>query len=190
MIDGGFGSHFPVLAAAVASTTGPVLEMGCGWGSTPMLDLMCRKMDRRLVTVETQREYYDQFSDLFPHEWFFMGGEYPRRPEIPADRFRHEGVFEREWLVSPYADLAWGVAFVDFYPGEARKDAIRLLADKAKLIVVHDAEADGKHGGGGNYEYDLVTPLFKYVHYYRIIKPVTMVLSNFKPFEFSAKEQA
>lgn len=178
LLDRGYGSHFPVLAAMLAATRGPVLEMGSGIDSTPMLSLMCRMMNRPLTTYETSGEWHSKLSPLFTHEWVLAGGD--------PDRFRHEGAFEKEW---PFASRTWGLAFVDFYPGEARKDAIRLLSDKADVIVVHDAECDGRHGGGGNYQYDLVTPLFKSVAYYRIMKPVTLVLSNRMEVKFERGEE-
>ena len=51
--DGG-GSHVPLLASVVAiARPGPVLELGVGDMSTPLLREMCRAMGRELVSVDT-----------------------------------------------------------------------------------------------------------------------------------------
>ena len=170
--DGGYFSHLAPLTAAISATAGPVLELGCGWGSTPVLSAMCHVMRRRLVTIETQQLFFERFVRTFKHEILCLGGD--------PDRFRHNGEFEQAWSALPTVILStfWSVTFIDFYPGEARKDAIRLLADKSEIIIAHDAECDGKHGGGGNYDYDSVTPSFRYVSYYRTMTPVTLLLSN------------
>jgi hypothetical protein len=108
---------------------------------------------------------------------------------------------DREWankMGVPYVSswVAWkpvherySVAFIDCAPGEARADLAVRLKGKAKFIVLHDAECDTMHGGGGNYRYDLIAPLFKYAEYYRMLRPVTLILSDDEPFGLTAKEQ-
>lgn len=158
--DLGFYSHFPVLAAAVAKTTGAVLELGSGWGSTPLLRAMCKN---RVL------ESYD--SDL---EWSQKMGV----PHVP------------DWKSWQPAHAKYGVAFIDCAPGEVRAELALRLKGKAKFILLHDAECDGIHGGGGNYRYDLITPNFKYVEFYRLLRPVTLILSDEEPFGLTQEEQA
>lgn len=159
--DLGFHSHYPVLAAAVARTTGPVLELGCGWGSTPMLRAMCRSMGRNLESMDSNPTWAEEMGVPFMTNW-------------------------RQW--SPGHE-SYGVAFIDCAPGEARAELAMRLKGKAKFILLHDAECDTMHGGGGNYRYDLITPYFRFVEFYRMLRPVTLILSNDEPFGLTKEEQ-
>lgn len=109
--DLGYGSHFPVLAAAVAKTTGPVLELGCGWTSTPMLRLMCR--DRKLESYDTDKEWAKTFDVPLVERW---------------DKWEPK-------------EQHYGVIFIDCSPGEERKHLAMRLKDKATFLVLHDHEA-------------------------------------------------
>lgn len=157
--DFGYFSHFVPLAAAVAKTEGAVLELGSGWGSTPLLRAMCRN---RVL------ESYD--SDL---EWSEKMGV----PHVV------------NWKAWSPAFAQYGVAFIDCAPGEARAELAMRMRGKAKFILLHDAECDTMHGGGGNYRYDLIVPHFKYVEYYRLLRPVTLILSDDEPFGLTEQEQ-
>ena len=48
----GWGSHLPALVHYVLRTRGPVLELGAGQWSTPVLHAMCAAGGRKLVTAE------------------------------------------------------------------------------------------------------------------------------------------
>lgn len=150
--DLGVGSHVPVLAAAVAATEGPVLELGCGWWSTPMLRLLCRH--RPLESYDTDPEWAKLFSVPVVKNW-------------------------KQWLPN---FKTYGAIFIDCSPGEERKELAMKLKGMAKFIVLHDAECDSRHGGGGNYRYDDIYGRFKYVEHYRVIRPVTAILSDVEPF--------
>lgn len=122
------GTHFPVLAAAAARTQGPILEMGAGEFSTPMLHLICLPSRRRLVTVESDAAWLAQYKDL----------------ETPWHSFHHVKEGEED-AFSLIDQIYWDVAFVDHRPGERRVDEIARLRDKALFIVVHDSEAECYH---------------------------------------------
>ena len=173
--DFGYISHFAVLAAALAKTTGPVLELGMGWGSTPMLHAICQAQNRWLMSVETNPEWVERFRDLAMsgHDMLLECGSWR---DIPL------------WD-PPTEPKKFAVAFIDFAPGEARKDLAMKLKGKAKFIILHDAECDGIHGGGGNYQYQSIVENFKYVEYYRLLRPVTLILSDDEPFGLSAFEK-
>jgi len=59
-----WGTHIPVLAACVAKTTGPVLELGCGHYSTRLLHALCGAMGRQLLTVDVNLKWLARFADL------------------------------------------------------------------------------------------------------------------------------
>ena len=173
--DLGVYSHFPVLAAALAKTTGPVLELGMGWGSTPLLHTVCRAQNRTLASFETDRRWMDQFS-------FLEGGEVGTRT--------HHMYFIEDWLKGfPWATAGpYGVALIDCAPGEIRKDLALRLKGHAKFILLHDALSDPPHGAG-DYRYDEIIPKFKYHEYYGVLRPPSLILSDFEPFGLSEEEQ-
>lgn len=158
--DLGVGSHVPVLAAAVAKTTGPVLECGTGWWSTPLLHLMCK--DRPLVSLETDREWVEKFGQM----------------RSPMHDLRHVS----DWKAVDLIDsVEWSVAFVDNSPGEERIDVIRRLRSKTTFIVAHDTDADIPPSGG-NYGWAKINGVFRFQFTYMIVRPWTTVYSDFKEF--------
>ena len=153
MRDLGVSSHFPVLAAAVLKTTGPTLELGTGWGSSPMLKLMSRFSGRRLESYDNSKEWADMFGAGYVEYW---GKWEPKEP-------------------------SYGVCFIDCSPGEERKDLILKMKGRAKFIIAHDHEA----GSAAAYYYEHVTPFFKYVESYRVVRPHTLIVSDDEPFGLS-----
>ena len=163
--DLGVYSHFPILAAAVAGTTGPVLELGCGWGSTPMLEIMCRRQRRVLESYETDEQWAGLLRVSHVPNWEAWT---PRLHSVDGP--------------------AYSVAFIDCAPGEVRGRLAVRLRRAARFILLHDALSDPPHGGG-NYRYDEIVPEFRFVEYYRVVRPATLILSDDEPFGLSEEEQ-
>jgi hypothetical protein len=171
--DIGVSSHFPVLAAAVYKTSGPVLELGSGWGSTPMLKLMCRWMGGGMPPGPTEHGFpigWRPFESYDNNEAWAksMGSTY-----VP------------DWGKWEPREAHYGVAFVDCSPGEERRRIIMKLKGRAKFIVAHDHEA----GPAAAYYYEYIIPQFKYVETYRVLRPHTLILSDEEPFGLSAWDQ-
>ena len=156
------GSHFPVLSAAVAITQGAVLELGCGHNSTPMLHQMTLAMGRRLVTVETDGDWLQQFLNM------------------ESDLHTLQHIQEDAWGRFPLEGRHWGVAFVDCKPGEYRKVAVERLKEHAQLIVVHDTETD--YATGADYQLEPVFATFRHRVDYCRYRPYTTVLSMTQAF--------
>lgn len=53
-------THIPALLACLRHTAGPVLELGSGWFSAPILSAFAT--DRLVRTVETNREWHSQIT--------------------------------------------------------------------------------------------------------------------------------
>jgi len=142
-----------VLIKSVLATKKPVLEIGSGLFSTPLLHWMCKDKGLRLYTYENVKEYLS-FSKQFMSK-------------------THRIRFVKDWNKVEYPDLEWGVVLIDHGPAEQRHiDAIK-FADKADYVILHDSDED-------IYEYDKVYPYFKYRYDWKECKPWTTVLSNFK----------
>lgn len=120
-ISGNWASHLPALLACVGSTHGPVLELGVGHFSTPILHALCGALGRRLVSVEADAAWADQFEKL-------------RGP-------MHDIIVNPEYddVLREVVAWHWGVAFVDESPGgERRAKSVRALLPVCEFVVVHD----------------------------------------------------
>ena len=152
------GSHLPVLVRALKATVGPVVELGAGMYSTPILHALCEAEGRKLVTYENSSEYFD---------W--------------ATAFKsqiHEVCLVDNWDDVDLSTVNWSVAFVDHAPNERRwKEVIRLT--HAEYVICHDSNSQWKR----KYNYDKAYPLFKYQKQYRDRHPNTVILSNINPVE-------
>jgi len=135
--DSKFATHMPALITAVVNTDGPVLEMGCGDFSTPLLHAICAANKRFLLTAETNRNWMNLFVDL--------------------ERNWHQ--FQHVDSVRGWNDIGlgvyWSVVFIDHAPGERRVVDIRRLRSYADVFVVHDTQ----HWG---YRYEPTLSSFKY----------------------------
>lgn len=121
---GGADSHLPLLLACVATTDGPVLEIGMGHVSTPVLhSVLCPR--RRLVSLEDHDEFREMFQD------YAIDGH-----EILPD---NAGVVAGMTLRP-----RWGVVFIDDSPGgRERAVQVDLFLPVADYIVMHDAQQSG-----------------------------------------------
>ena len=50
----------PVIVRVVEATTGPILELGMGLYSTPLLDLMCHEEKRSLISYDDDKEWFNE----------------------------------------------------------------------------------------------------------------------------------
>lgn len=150
----GWGSHLPVLIKVMEITDGPVLELGGGLYSTPYLHWECSRTGRKLVTIESNPDFYHKLK------------------QYQSDF--HDIVFVEDWDDAEI-EAEWEVAFIDHDPAERRKTDIARLAYNARYLVVHDTEKKEERF----YGYNEIYPLFKHVWKYRGVKPHTSVLSNF-----------
>lgn len=153
----GWGSHYPVLAAMVQRTKGPVIELGMGHYSTPLLHLMCSpsrlQPARRLLSVDTNAKWSHKFGYL-ETEWHAL---------------RHVTVEHLDAFAPILADR-WSVAFIDHAPEERRAVDLARLARHADFIVVHDTDHPA-------YKYEPVLEKFKYRFDYKSYPPWTSVVS-------------
>lgn len=170
---GDYGSHVCILAAAVSRTTGPVLELGCGDASTPLLRYLC--WNRRLVSADSDAEWLAKYSGYAgpngagSHVFVHVGGEH---------------WLDQDWDSMRGADsVGWGCVFIDCAPGEVRGELCERFRRSARFIVAHDSEKD--YAAGGNYGYEHVIKNFKFSSEFRRWRPYTLVLSDYEPFEIA-----
>lgn len=103
---------FPALEAT-KSTKLPVLELGCGQGSTPYLREYCKDEGLELFSYDYDKEWAEKFG------------------AIHVDNWDTQGLWSKEY----------SVCLIDLSPGEYRR--IALMKIKARIIVLHDSEPVG-----------------------------------------------
>ena len=89
----------------------PIIEFGCGYGSTPLLKKYCEEIDSLFISLETDKEWADKFPGT-----------------LVIDSYKN------------WSGIKPGVLFIDGKPGEERKELIRQYANYAWVIVIHDSE--------------------------------------------------
>jgi len=155
------GSHLPVLTKLVQTTSGPILEMGCGLFSTVYLFWACMADQRRLVTYENEPEFYEWATDF-------------KNPKNHCNMDFHE-----IHLVKSYDDAKldqpWSIAFIDHCPDDRRVVDIARLTH-ADYVVVHDAEPGEERKR--KIPLSSIYDLFRYRFLYTDAKPNTLILSN------------
>ena len=143
----------PMLIKAVQASEGPILEIGSGLFSTPLLHWLCHEKGRRLITYENNEDYF-KFAKGF---------------QSKNHRIR---------LVKDWEEIEnkkrWGVILIDHEPAEQRRADILKFKDSADYIVIHDTERESRYGLKD------VWPHFKYRRDWKACKPWTTVVSNFK----------
>lgn len=108
-------------------TNGDVLELGAGVFSTPVLHWMCKKMQRRLMTIENDEKWFN-----FCRKPFQFGHNRP---------LHHRFIFVKSWDdADKYINRKWDVVLIDHSPSERRIVEIRKLANLANYIVIHDSD--------------------------------------------------
>jgi len=150
-----FGTHMFALLRVLDRTTGPVVELGVGLYSTPMLHYICQMHGRHLTSYEDNPRFFDWM------RWY------------QADH--HDVLAVDNWDA---IDLShpWSVALVDHNQKRGRyKELARLT--HAKYVVAHDSEDSHDRA----HRYSTVEHLYKYKRRDESAYPQTTVFSNFHP---------
>lgn len=135
-------SYYPLLYMALEETKmGEVIEMGAGYGSTPLLHQYCTENKRRIFTYETEKFWIEKF-------------------EPSANEYHNFTLIQRtSWDACSDMHPSPAVVFIDHAPGERRKDDLIKFKDSAQVIVIHDTEPHG----AGDYRVRPLFNQFKYV---------------------------
>lgn len=146
-----FDTHRPVLAEAIIRTSGAILELGMGEGSTPGLHEIAMRTGRRVVSYESDAQWFGKFKHLAqsPHSLRLVGD--------------YQDCFCEE---------PWGAVLVDHAESDFRVREIHRLASWAQVVVVHDTEDP-------RYRYWSAIGAYKFHFHYRSILPWTSAFSNF-----------
>ena len=148
----GYASHLTLLAAAFTKSTGSVLELGTGLGSTLMLHGLCGATGRKLKSLESNKQWFNELRPEYQSDWheFKCIDNFQKLPEYSQD---------------------WGLAFVDHGIIEERALSVKALTH-IPIVVVHDTCHPKL------YKYDEAFEHYKYRFDLKLFGPHTTVLSN------------
>lgn len=161
-----YGSHLPILTKMMEMTHGPVLELGMGLYSTPLLHTLCELQNRPLSSFDNDPEWFSENK-----KW----------------ESKHHSVYLlKEWneLYAEYQyvlnQVHWSVAFIDHKPAKRRKEECKRLAHNTNFLIIHDSEPESDKF----FKYSWIYDLYKYRYDYTKLRPHTTVLSNFIDLSF------
>lgn len=136
-----WNNHLPLLWLALEQTTGPVLEMGCGDGSTRQLHQYCADNNRMLYSFDTDEDWMNRFSDCANE----------------THRF-HRVV--NHWEIAQKICPSPSVILIDHAPGERRIVDVKNYYDHMDgIMVLHDTQPPPT---AADYGYERIWSLFKY----------------------------
>lgn len=163
-------THQRVLLGAALRTDGPILELGTGWYSTPLLHEVAVNLKRYVVTLDTSDYWLQQFkADRWSAEYGYKGDRYHTLRSYP---------FWEDAKLRPadYGLVAerWGLVFADHGQPIERYYVVRelLKVSDADVFVFHDAEDRDAYG------YSRTFDRFKYLWIDDCQKAQTAVASN------------
>jgi len=139
-----WNNHLPLLWLALEATTGPVIEMGCGDGSTRQLNEYCASRGRILYSFDTDLDWMNRFSDL----------------ASPTHTFTR---IINNWEIAQKICPNPSVILIDHAPGERRIVDVKNYSDHMApggIMVLHDTQPPPT---AAEYGYERIWPLFKYI---------------------------
>lgn len=102
----------------------PILELGCGYGTTPIFAKFCKENNIKLITMDNNIEWLNKIKGVFP-----------------ADEFHeYEHVYNWEFQIDDKEDMDFSLVFVDQSPWSARDYSIRKLLNKSDFMMLHDSD--------------------------------------------------
>lgn len=152
-VDRGWSSHNFPLIKYVLKTSGPILELGTGLFSTPILHWLALENNRELISYENYEKYYKLVRSF--------------------NKGNHKVIFVDDYDKAEI-ERPWDVVLIDNGPEARRIVDIKRVANYAKYIIVHDTEPEVE----ALYGYKKAFSDFKYQLQYTKSKPYTTILSN------------
>lgn len=139
-----------ILVKVLLLSQGDVVELGAGPFSTPLLHWVCKDMNRKLISYESNIDYYNY-----------------------ARQYRSR--LHRIVLVNNWDEIDTkthrGVVFIDHHPSPRRGIEADRFKDSADYIVMHDTNYRPDYKDA---------PRFKHIYTWKECRPWVTVASNLK----------
>lgn len=147
-----YSTHQALLVAAMVATDGPIVEMGGGYYSTPLVSAFTAIQGRFAYTIETGEFVYNKLkpysSDrhrvlLIPGYRFDQVGRFTPEDGTSGNEYKQRQMdyLQAFWTEHQAKNLGrFSIAFIDQAPGFLRAPAIEFFRDKADFVITHDSE--------------------------------------------------
>jgi hypothetical protein len=125
-----YATHQPFLEWYINKTSGDIIEFGIGHGSTGFILELIKGTNRKLLSLENDKKWYDEIVQLYP----------------PNEN--HEYIFVEDWKeeLNKLDKNKYSIVFIDQSPWEARIWTMDYFLDTADYILVHDVDYFPKSG--------------------------------------------
>jgi hypothetical protein len=119
----------PFLFEIIKNTSGNILECGCGDGSTIMLNQIIKNTDRKLVSLESDINYFNKYKYLSndSHELYHIGANNNDTNETG-----------KKWItdIKKIQLPDFEIVFLDSSPWLSRKYCFDYFLNRAKIIII------------------------------------------------------
>jgi len=157
----GYSTHQRMLVKYLMRTSGPIVEIGCGDYSTPIIHEIASAQGRTVLTLDSNVDWLNRFAS-YKTDWH---------------SFLHVESWD-DWQPSG----RYGLAFIDHTPGPRRPVEFMKLQGVADVLILHDTEANG-------YDWHTIYSHMDHIETDADIRPSTTVLRGLNPVvEFSTVE--
>ncbi len=133
-----WGGHAVLLFSAIYATKGPILELGSGYFSTPVIhNVSVVEQSRDAYTVDLNVRWLARFAYLgSSHHRFGYVSERPQPQAFGNITFQpvHFNTWDDIW------HREFGLVFVDHSPGERRRVDIQIFRNLTDVMLVHDTD--------------------------------------------------
>lgn len=152
-------SHRPLLYLALEltkSSNKPIVELGCGEGSTIQLNQYIQTDNRKLISFDTNQEWINKYIHLKSnnHEFVYKPDNFSFNQESKQWYDKTPEIVD--WLNNVSKD-GISVCLVDHACGERRHSDMKLIYNECDCMVIHDSEP-----ATTGYMMNRVWGLFKY----------------------------
>ena len=171
-----FGTHKKFLEFYIQQTSGNIIEFGTGDMSTGLILNCLKGTDRKLVSVENNKEWYNKMLTQYPesenHQYIF----------IDEEKYGWQAV------INSMPKFGYSIVFIDQSPWIARRWTMEHFKDTAEYVMIHDVDYFPKNDVFGKviseFEFDFSDISNNFKVYYPPLPycyptgPPTLVFSN------------
>ncbi|RNA30593.1 family methyltransferase [Brachionus plicatilis] len=172
--DYGYGSNSIPLVVASLMTSGDLLELGMGKFSTPLLHKLAADTNKQVVSIDTDINWVNNFA-LYNKTKNHKVYCWPSFDQVE----KKLGIEENK---------LWGIVLVDHINATQRAFDAKKYANRAEIVLIHDAEKTVEHGY--QYEKNKIREPFKYVCKFSVFSLTYVKHGNYKCFSCLSKEGA
>ena len=131
------GTHRPLLTDLVKNTTGHIIEFGCGNCSTVLIKNLIKNTNRKLISLESNKEWLNKFIHLEDdnHKFFFVDANKDYDNDNTANIWIN--FIKNNEIIN---NMTFEICFIDQSPWTARTHTLNYFKNSCKYLIVHDVD--------------------------------------------------